>query len=103
MPLPRGHGARTILPTRRQALSARLARPLIPSVVEGFSHPTCGLLARRAPSRRSKLAERILKRASEGELDPARLRTYALIDLVVPRVRANGSRQIRRADYSPEA
>ena len=33
-------------------------------------------------SMRSKLAERILKGAGEGELDPVRLRTYALIDVV---------------------
>jgi hypothetical protein len=34
------------------------------------------------PGMRSKLAERILKRASEGETDPVRLRTYALLDVV---------------------
>jgi hypothetical protein len=34
------------------------------------------------PSVRSKLAERILKAAGEGELDPVRLRSYALIDVV---------------------
>jgi hypothetical protein len=33
-------------------------------------------------SMRSKLAERILKGAGEGELDPVRLRTYALLDVV---------------------
>lgn len=34
------------------------------------------------PSMRSKLANRILKRASEGESDPVRLRAYALMDVV---------------------
>jgi hypothetical protein len=34
------------------------------------------------PSMRSALAQRILKRASEGETDPVRLRTYALMDVV---------------------
>jgi hypothetical protein len=34
------------------------------------------------PSMRSKLANRILKRASEGESDPVRLRAYALMDIV---------------------
>ena len=34
------------------------------------------------PGMRSKLAERILKLAGEGELDPVRLRTYALMDVV---------------------
>jgi hypothetical protein len=34
------------------------------------------------PSMRSKLANRILKRASEGEFDPVRLRAYALMEVV---------------------
>jgi hypothetical protein len=34
------------------------------------------------PTMRSTLAQRILKRATEGETDPVRLRTYALMDVV---------------------
>lgn len=33
------------------------------------------------PAVRSALAERILRKAGEGERDPIRLRTYALLDL----------------------
>jgi hypothetical protein len=36
------------------------------------------------PSVRSALAQRILKKASQGERDPLRLRAYALTDVLSP-------------------
>ena len=36
------------------------------------------------PSMRSTLAERILKKAGEGERDPVRLRAYALMQVASP-------------------
>jgi hypothetical protein len=36
------------------------------------------------PKMRSTLAERILRKAGEGERDPIRLRTYAMMDVATP-------------------
>ena len=41
----------------------------------------------RIPSVRSKLAKRILSKASQGERDPVRLRAYALMNVVSPTAR----------------
>jgi hypothetical protein len=40
--------------------------------------------SQHTPSMRSALAERILRKAGEGELDPVRLRAYALMQVASP-------------------
>ena len=40
---------------------------------------------RQAMMLKSDLAQRILKRAAEGERDPSRLRAAAVVDIVTPR------------------
>jgi hypothetical protein len=54
------------------------------AILRGVFDEACLALTpdQHTPGIRSKLAERILKRAGEGELDPVRLRTYALMDVV---------------------
>jgi hypothetical protein len=43
--------------------------------------------SQRTPSIRSALAQRILRKASQGERDPVRLRVYALMDVLSPAAR----------------
>jgi hypothetical protein len=54
------------------------------AILRGVFDEACLALGpeQHSPGMRSKLAERILKRAGEGELDPVRLRTYALMDVL---------------------
>ena len=54
------------------------------AVLKGVFDEACLALGpdQHTPGIRSKLAERILSRAGEGERDPVRLRTYALMDVV---------------------
>jgi hypothetical protein len=54
------------------------------AILRGVFDEACLALTpdQHTPGIRSKLAECILKRAGEGELDPVRLRTYALMDVV---------------------
>jgi hypothetical protein len=59
------------------------------AVLRGVFDDACLALGpgQHAPGVRSKLAERILKLAGEGELDPVRLRTYALMDVVATAIK----------------
>jgi hypothetical protein len=56
------------------------------AILKAVFDEACAALppGQRTPGVRSLLAERILRKAGEGERDPARLGTYALLQILSP-------------------
>ena len=59
------------------------------AMLKAVFEEACGVLPphQRTQEMRSNLASRILKRAAQGGLSPAQLRTYALMDAVSPAIK----------------